>query len=41
MHRPRMEGRRGGVGEVNWAESCWRMDRGMEGAGGRWEWVGG
>lgn len=27
MHRPRMQGQGGGVGEVNWAEDCWRTDR--------------
>ena len=34
MHRPRTEGRRGGMGEVSWAEGGWRMDRGMEGREG-------
>ena len=34
MHRPRTEGRSGGMGEVSWAEGGWRMDRGMEGREG-------
>ena len=34
MHRPRTEGRRGGMGEVSWAEGGWKMGRGMEGREG-------
>ena len=34
MHRPRTEGRGGGMGEVSWAEGGWKMGRGMEGREG-------